>query len=92
MVNKFLGMATLLAVFWGAYSHIDSTYANAEEVHALEQRVHEFITNDQIADKQRRVWTLKERFGENLERASKTTKEEYRQLLKEIEDLKDARD
>ena len=89
MKLKIGTVLTIITLLFGSWLYIDKTKADAASVEKLEQRLDRKILKDDMREMQQRVWVLKDRFGEQLERASSTIKEEYRELVEELKEIKE---
>ncbi len=89
MKLKIGTVLTIITLLFGGWFYIDKTKADAATVEKLEQRLDRKILKDDMREIQKRMWTLKERFGEELERASATVKEEYREIVEELKEIKE---
>lgn len=70
----------IVSTIFGAYFFIDTSYAKSKDVKLLYSIVEEDRIERHLEKIQARMWKLQDRFGELLERASDTVKEEYRNL------------
>ena len=84
VLASVLSLLTMIVV--GTLS-IESRYALSADVQKIESRLDYKILMDQYRATRERIWMLKDRHGENLERASQSIKEEYRQLQDDIQVL-----
>lgn len=78
----------IVSTIFGAYFFIDVTYAKSESVKKIYQMIEEDRTERHLEKIQARMWKLQDRFGELLEKASATVKEEFRNLKLKKEKLK----
>jgi glycogen synthase len=79
MIKTLISICTLIGIVFGAYFYIDETYAGAEYVQKLEQRLDHKIVSDIYEEIDYRIWTLEQRFKDT--EMPLTIKEEYRKLL-----------
>lgn len=87
VLESVIVLSAVLGIFWGGYRFIDNTYAKAEEVKQLEQRLDHKILADQLYEVQKRLWTLDDRYQNK--KMPESVREEYRALLKKVEELKE---
>lgn len=86
---KIIAIAvTSLTTIVGASIGLDNRWAKAEEVKHLELRLDQKIIMDKIGNMQERIWKFDDRFL-SIDKMPPSVKEEYRQLQKDIVDLKD---
>lgn len=82
-----VSVASLIALAFGAYLFIEITYAKAENVQKIEQRLDYKIKNDQRETIQKRVWLLEDRYVETP--MPESVKEEYRGLKEDKKTVED---
>lgn len=85
-ISKYANFILLLGSLIGGYIAIDSHYAKAAEVKALELRIDQKIILDRQDRVQERIWKYEDRYAD-INKAPETTKEEYRELQKEYKIL-----
>ncbi len=94
-VGVIIGILTIVGAIFGAFIFLDTRFAKEEKVEHVQMNVDQVgkrldikIVNDKFQAIQQRVWNLKDRYGDKLENAEQTIKEEYRNLEIQQEELK----
>lgn len=82
-----LSLCTLVAIVWGAQSYLYTTYATAEDVQRIEQRLDIKILEDRLSNVQERIWKLEDRYQD--QRKPQEVYEQLRVLGVEKDKLKD---
>jgi hypothetical protein len=82
LIAGVISIMTLLGMFFAAYCWLDSNYASAETVKAIEQRLDYKIKTDQEQSIQERIWKIKDKFGEKPK--DLIIKEELRKLENDL--------
>jgi len=90
IVSIIVGLITIVGAGWA----LDQRWCQADTVVLLSQRMafgetrfESFIISDQLSEIQKRMWTLKDRHGENVSKFPASAKEEYRSLDKKMKAL-----
>ena len=92
-LKLFLAIGAVIGALYGGLVTIDSRYASArdlaavhDEVQGINERLDQKIISDQIAEKQRRIWDMEDRF--EFKKMPDGVRQEIRNLQSEIDDLK----
>lgn len=81
-------IVALVTTVYGGLEWLDSNYASAGDVKAIELRLEQKILSDQLRDVEHRIWTIEERYGATLGNASnKDTREELKRLKSERDEI-----
>lgn len=72
---------------WTANQYL-TKYALAEDLNALKQEYHVDKLFQRYEKVQERVWKYQDHFGMKLEKADNLSKQEYKELQKELDELK----
>ena len=67
---------------------VDARYAKSGDVQLTNLRLEEKILTDRTVAIQSRIWTLEDRYGVDLFEAPGTVKEQYRQMVVDLADVK----
>ena len=90
IVGGIISILVLLAMFFGAYTYIDTRYALSEELKLIEKRLDFKIADDQRESNQKEIYQLEEKnLGKPIEKWDKRDRERYkilRDLLKRAQD------
>lgn len=73
-------LATTIGTLYGGATWIDGKYAHQSDLELVEMRVDQKIQGDQLNRIQERKWKLQEVYGEHVEKAPATVREEYLKL------------
>lgn len=87
VLAAILSLCTLVAIVWGAQSYLYTTYATAEDVKRIEQRLDIKILEDRLSNVQERIWKLEDRYHE--QQKPQEVYEQLRVLSVEKDKLKD---
>jgi hypothetical protein len=87
LAKKVVPVLVLFGILFSAFFFLDNRYARSENMKQIEQRLDYKIVADQLKDIQIRIWTLEDRYGQNLEKTNDIIKQEYRKLKAEKEEL-----
>ena len=90
IVGGITAVLVLLAMFFGAYTYIDTRYALSEELKLVEKRLEFKILDDQRDSNQREMFQIEERnLGKPIEKWDKRDRERYRVLQGLLEKVQD---
>lgn len=73
-------VATIIGAGWTVLTFADTTYAKRPDVILVAERLDQKIYNDKLDRLQEREWKYRDRYGDKLEKADQTTKDEYRRI------------
>jgi len=89
LVRGLSAILVLLGFVFSVYFYADRIYAKEKDLRNLEVRVDHKIIKDLRDDVQQRIWKYEDRYGDKLEKANQHTKEEFRELIQDKEELDD---
>lgn len=94
LIKQITVLSTLIGITVSAFLFLDSRHAASAKVSQvilqisyLEKKLQRNDLENQLEYLERRMWRYKEKFGENLEKASEFVKGEYKRLQKEVEKI-----
>ena len=80
-------IATLIGVTYTGGSWVDTRYAHQDKLELVSMRLEQQILTDRVEAIRQRMYTIRERHGEDQSVYPATVKEEYAQLKAELDDL-----
>jgi len=86
-ISIILGLVISLTVIVGAAAKLDGRWAKTEQLVMVAQRLDQKIIQDRINAIQERLWRLEDKYGNIIANMISTIRDQYRRLLKEMEDL-----
>lgn len=86
-ISVTLGLIISLTVIVGAGAKLDRRWAKADQLVMVAQRLDQKIIQDRINAIQERLWRLEDKYGSIIANLPEIIRDQYRRLLKEIEDL-----
>jgi hypothetical protein len=79
-------VASLCGVLWGLHEYFETRYALADSLKQTNQRLDQKIVSDELNQTQQRIYIIQDRISQKP--ATKTEKEELRDLTEKKERLK----
>lgn len=87
-LKKYLTIAVSVLVLISAIVGANEYLAKASELELVSMRLDQKILSDRLYNLQSRVWAIEDRYGSDITKMPENIREEYRCLLREIEELK----
>lgn len=85
-IASVISIATFVGVIWGAQSFLYTTFALAKDLQQVTQRIDIIVLEDELTNKQKRLWTLEDRYEDKY--LPPDRKQEMRELDSDIDKLK----